>query len=106
MIAIRPIVHVVLHLVAPAAVARLGFKARWRRALVVLLAVNIVDLDHLFASPVYDPNRCSIGLHPLHSTIPVVLYGALAIWPKTRIVGIGLLLHMLLDLGDCLWMGF
>jgi hypothetical protein len=34
----------------------------------------IVDLDHLLADPIYDPNRCSIGFHPLHSYPAIVIY--------------------------------
>ena len=31
-----------------------------------MMATMLVDLDHLFADPIYDPDRCSIGFHPLH----------------------------------------
>ena len=34
-----------------------------------------------------------------------VILGMLAGWPKPRLVGVGLLLHMLLDGVDCWWMG-
>jgi len=61
----------------------------------------LVDLDHLLASPVYDPTRCSIGFHPLHTLLPIVLYVLLCLPAKTRIVGIGLIVHMILDSIDC-----
>ena len=69
-----------------------------------MVATMIVDLDHLLADPIYDPERCSIGFHPLHTTPAIAVYVLLAAWPKTRLVGVGLLIHMALDLGDCAWM--
>ena len=65
----------------------------------------VVDLDHLIADPIYDPNRCSIGFHPLHTTVPIVLYSLLLLHPKTRLVGLGLFIHIALDAGDCLVQG-
>ena len=35
----------------------------------------LIDLDHLLADPVYAPDRCSIGFHPLHTAPAVVLLG-------------------------------
>lgn len=71
----------------------------------ILIATMLVDLDHLLADPVYDPNRCSIGFHPLHQYLPIGIYGLMTLLPKTRLVGLGLVLHMLLDFGDCVSMG-
>jgi hypothetical protein len=71
-----------------------------------MVATMAVDLDHLLAAPVFDPNRCSIGFHPLHTWPAMALY--LLQWPsvpKTRLVGLGLVIHMVLDGIDCLWMG-
>jgi len=70
----------------------------------ILLLTMLVDLDHLFANPVYDPARCSIGFHPLHGFIPIGCYGLLLLYKKTMLVGLGLLIHMLLDLFDCVAM--
>lgn len=61
----------------------------------------LVDLDHLLAVPMYDPQRCSIGFHPLHSYPAIVIYLFMMVFPKTRLVGIGLVLHMALDYLDC-----
>ena len=66
-----------------------------------MMVTMVVDLDHLFANPVYDHNRCSIGFHPLHSLWLQPLYVGLLIWPKTRVIGLGLVIHMILDLVDC-----
>jgi len=64
----------------------------------------IVDLDHLLADPIYDPNRCSIGYHPLHSYPAILFYLVLTMIPKTRLIGLGLMIHMVLDGLDCIWM--
>jgi len=66
-----------------------------------MMATMLVDLDHLLASPIYDPARCSIGFHPLHSWLPMALYCLLISNPKTRLIGLGLVIHMLLDSLDC-----
>lgn len=101
---IRPVVHLLLHLLVPAAVARLWFRDRWRRAWLIMLLAMLVDLDHLLADPLYDPDRCSIGYHPLHTAPAVAAYALLALWPTTRLLAVGLLLHMALDAVDCAWM--
>ncbi len=93
--------HLALHFVAPAVITGLFFRRIWRAAYLVMIATMLVDLDHLFANPIYDSNRCSIGFHPLHELWFIVLYVALCFIPKTRLVGIGLSIHMVLDAIDC-----
>ncbi len=66
-----------------------------------MIATMLVDLDHLVATPIYEMNRCSIGFHPLHRVWFILLYIALCFIPKTRLVGIGLTIHMALDAIDC-----
>jgi hypothetical protein len=101
---VRALVHGALHLVVPAVTARLVWPRRWQRVAVALILMNLVDLDHLLATPVYDPGRCSLGFHPLHSWPAQVLWAGLAIWRPTRIAGVGALTHMALDGIDCVWM--
>lgn len=93
--------HLMLHVGVPGAVAWSAFRPGWRRAWGVMLLTMLVDVDHLLADPVYDPGRCSIGFHPLHTWPAVALYAGLALWRPTRIVGVGLLIHMALDGLDC-----
>lgn len=82
-----------------------GFQARlFRRAWLLLLLGWVIDLDHLLADPIYAPDRCSIGFHPLHTAPAIAAYGALTVARPTRLLGIGLLIHIGLDLVDCLWM--
>lgn len=70
-----------------------------------MTAMMIVDIDHLMAVPVFDPGRCGIGFHPLHSYIAIGVYVVLAVTPKTRLFGLGLVIHMALDWVDCVCMG-
>jgi hypothetical protein len=64
----------------------------------------LVDLDHLLADPIFDPARCSVGFHPLHSYPAIAGYAAMLLVPVLRIAATGLLLHMGADYLDCLWM--
>lgn len=100
----RASLHLLLHVVVPLLVALSVFRGRWRWAFLVMMATMLVDLDHLLAVPRYDPNRCSIGFHPLHQALPVVVYVLLCLFPKTRLVGVGLVIHMGLDAIDCFLM--
>ena len=68
-----------------------------------MLATMLVDLDHLFATPIFDPGRCGIGFHPLHSEFAIAAYFVGLFIPKVRIVALGLLFHMLTDWQDCFW---
>ena len=103
---IRSIVHLLLHFIVPGSVAKLGFPKKWKKAWVIMISTMIVDLDHLLAVPVFNPERCSIGFHPLHSYFAVFVYLLLTIPGKTRFVGLGLVIHMALDGIDCVWIGF
>ena len=78
----------------------------WRKAWLIMVATMLVDIDHLLATPIYDPKRCSIGFHPLHELIPIAFYLLLCCVPRyfglqLRLIGIGLVIHMVLDSIDC-----
>ena len=60
--------------------------------------------DHLLADPIYAPNRCSIGFHPLHTAPAIAVYAGLCVPKRTRLFGIGLIIHIVLDAIDCWWM--
>ena len=93
--------HIVLHFLVPAIVASLFYQKMSFKAWLIMIATMIVDLDHLLANPMYDPNRCSIGFHPLHSYLAVVIYVGLLFVPRVRLIAIGLVIHMALDYADC-----
>ncbi|MDQ3392774.1 MAG: DUF6122 family protein [Bacteroidota bacterium] len=93
--------HIVLHFLVPAIVAGIFYRKEWQKVFLILIATMLVDMDHLLADPIYDPDRCSIGFHPLHSYVAVGVYFIMLIFPKTRIIGLGLVIHMVLDFIDC-----
>ena len=66
-----------------------------------MMLTMLVDLDHLIATPIYDAARCSIGFHPLHQFVPIMIYSFACFVPKTRLIGLGLIIHMILDSIDC-----
>ena len=103
---LQTVIHYSLHFLAPGVIAYFFFHEKWKQAYLIMLLTMLVDLDHLFARPIFDPNRCSIGYHPLHSHLAIAIYFIL-LWPKkTRVMAIGLLLHMFTDYQDCLWNRF
>lgn len=69
-----------------------------------MLLGMLIDLDHLLANPIFDSNRCSINFHPLHSYYALVLYVLLLFPKKTRLIGLGLVIHIIADQSDCLLM--
>lgn len=93
--------HILLHFIVPAMVVGVFFRREWKKAYLIMIGTMLVDLDHLWAEPIYDPQRCSIGFHPLHSFWAIAIYVVLCFPRKSRYVGIGLLIHMVLDSLDC-----
>ena len=96
------ILHVILHFFLPLAVAKAVWREKWIRPFLIMAITIAVDLDHLLADPIFDPNRCSINIHPLHSWPAIVVYLACLLSPNLRIVALGLLIHMALDGTYCL----
>ncbi|MGY5846523.1 DUF6122 family protein [Salegentibacter sp. HM20] len=99
--------HYFLHFIVIGAIAWFYDKKNWKRNWLILLATMAVDIDHIVATPLFDPMRCGIGYHPLHSFWAIGVYFFGSIFVKHRIlklVFIGLLFHMLTDFIDCLWM--
>lgn len=118
----RAAIHLILHVIVPLIITVICVPVGKRKSVfLVLMATMLVDVDHLLATPIYEANRCSIMFHPLHQTLPIALYLLMAVWPlsgwalKRQLkpaecwlgwVGLGLLIHMLLDGIDCGWMRF
>ena len=97
----KSVFHLALHFVVPALLVGLFYRQHWRVAYLILIATMLVDVDHLLADPIYDPTRCSIGFHPLHQLGFIAFYGFLSAIPHTRLLGLGLIIHMALDAIDC-----
>lgn len=100
----RSSIHLFLHFAVPALIALAFYRQRFLSAWLIMVATMVVDLDHLLADPIFDPNRCSIGFHPLHSYPAIGAYALMTIPPGLRLIGLGLLIHMAVDWTDCLWM--
>lgn len=101
LMSVKFLLHYGLHFIAPFFIGYLFYRRQWLKVSLILIATMLVDLDHLLATPIFEPNRCSIGFHPLHSYPAIAIYLIGLIQKKTRIVAIGLLLHMLADYLDC-----
>ena len=100
----RIIIHLILHFFIPFAVAKSIWREKWIRPFLIMTLTIAIDLDHFFSDPFFDPNRCSIGSHPLHSWPAIGFYLAFLFIPYLRIAALGLLIHMALDGTDCLWL--
>lgn len=98
---IRFFIHYGIHFVVPIVIGLYFFKGNKKRVILILLSAILIDLDHLLANPIFDADRCSINFHPLHSYWAMGCYLLLVLSKKTKIIGIGLLLHILADLVDC-----
>jgi hypothetical protein len=103
---IQPILHYSLHFLFPFLIAWFFYREKCLKAGLIMVSTMLVDLDHLLSNPIFDPNRCSINFHFMHTYWAIGFYTILLFFPKARIVAIGLLFHMLTDFEDCLWILF
>ena len=98
---LQSLTHYGIHFIGPLIVALLFFNKYWLRAYILMILGMLIDLDHLLATPVFDPNRCSINFHPLHSYYAIGLYIIMISIKKTRLIGLGLVIHIIADAIDC-----
>lgn len=106
---LQPLIHYGLHFLFPGLIAWLFFRKEWKKVWLIMLATMLVDLDHLLADPIFDPQRCGIGFHPLHSYYAIAVYFLIFFFSKIRIgkiVALGLLFHMFTDFQDCIWIKY
>lgn len=97
----RIFLHYGIHFLVPVAVGLIFYREYRLKAIIILLAGILIDADHLPASPVFDPQRCSIGFHALHTYWAIGAYCLLFFLPRTRIYGLAFLIHILADASDC-----
>jgi hypothetical protein len=102
----RDIIHYLLHFGLPLLVAVLFYKNNILRVYLVMAGTMLIDADHLLATPIFDPCRCSIGFHPLHSYPAIAIYVIMLFSKRTRVLAIGLLIHVATDGVDCLLQPF
>jgi len=105
---LRHVVHYSCHFGVPFLFARLFWKEHWRQAGLIMVGTMLIDLDHFLADPVFDPARCSVGFHPLHTKWAAMIYGGLLAVPswKLRAIATGCLWHLCTDYLDCRMAGF
>lgn len=102
----QQLVHYSLHFLVIGLIAYLYDRGNWLRYWLILAGTMLVDLDHLLANPIFDPERCGIGFHLLHSELAITAYvlGMIFIKHKIiRLICIGLFFHMFTDFIDCIW---
>ncbi|MBL7056195.1 hypothetical protein ISS07_04740 [Candidatus Woesearchaeota archaeon] len=99
------LIHIVSNIILAYAIFLYNKKVKrrinFKLILFVILASNAIDMDHLLANPIYDPERCSINFHPLHSWyfFPIYLFGSFM--KKYRYFFWGIDIHIILDFLDC-----
>jgi hypothetical protein len=96
--------HYGSHLFIPLFIALIWYKSNWKIAFLIMFSGMWIDLDHLLANPIFDSNRCSINFHPLHTYYAIAIYLLLLIPKKTRLIGLGLVIHIIADTIDCAFM--
>jgi hypothetical protein len=100
---IRFLAHYGIHFIVPILIAFYFYKDNKFWIAVILILGIVIDIDHVLANPMFHPNRCSINFHPLHSYWAIGAYAILFFFKKTRIIGLALLIHILADTVDCLF---
>ncbi len=98
---LRFFLHYGIHFIVPLAMAYIFYRPQYGKAMLILLAGIVLDVDHLLADPIFSADRCSIGFHPLHGYWAIALYFLLLFPTKTRIWGLAFLIHILADVVDC-----
>ncbi len=100
----RHITHYSFHLLVPFVFGKMFWKKKWRQAGLIMASTILIDIDHLLADPVFDPGRCSLSFHPLHTLWAGVAYAGLLAVPswRARAVAVGCLWHLGTDGLDCL----
>jgi Family of unknown function (DUF6122) len=108
MLNFQTLVHYSFHFIVPGLLAWIFFNEQWGLAWMIMIGTIFVDLDHLLARPIFDPKRCSIGFHLLHSYLAIAVYALLLFVPNfyVQTIAVGLLFHMYTDWQDCAWTSY
>lgn len=104
MITVRTCIHYGIHFIGPLLIAFYCYKHYWKRAYLIMMLGFLIDLDHLWATPIFMANRCSINTHWLHTYPAIGLYLIIWAYKPTRLLGWGLVIHIIADAADCLLM--
>ena len=98
------LIHFSLHLFIPFYIAKLIYNKNWLNMGIIMVLTILIDLDHIFSNPIYDVNRCSLGVHPLHTIWAALFYFIMLFFRSSKLnaIGIGCLWHLCTDGIDCL----
>lgn len=101
---LRHFIHYFLHLVFPYFLAKTIDNKNYLKVYFALLSSMLIDLDHLFADPIFDPNRCSIDFHFLHQIefFSIYLIGFFISKKYIKFFFLGLIMHLIIDKLDCI----
>lgn len=98
--------NLIIHLLAGVLLALTFKKCRskeeLKRMVLWFSIANLIDIDHFLATPIYNPLRCGINFHPLHSWYMLPFYIGGLFHKKARYLSTGILIHLLLDSIDCI----
>jgi hypothetical protein len=100
---LRNIVHYGFHFLVPFLFGYLFWRKNWKLAGLLMVSTMAIDLDHLLADPIFDPDRCGVGFHPMHTIWAAIAYVVLFFFPswKLKAIAVGCLFHLLTDSVDC-----
>lgn len=100
---VRTLLHYSLHFLAPILLGYLFWRKNWKIASLLMIGTMAIDIDHLLATPIFDPNRCSVGFHPLHTGWAALAYVSIGFLPswKFKAIAVGCLFHLFTDSVDC-----
>lgn len=104
----QAIAHYTNHFVIILLIAWIYNPGQLRKGYLILLSTMLIDIDHLWATPIFDPDRCSVGFHVFHSEVAIGVYVLGLFIFKNRwikLAFIGLVFHIITDGIDCLWSG-
>jgi hypothetical protein len=97
---LRVSIHFSLHFLFPGFLAKRFYPEKWKKIWLLFLSTMLVDLDHLLSTPIFDPDRLSLGFHLLHTYPAIAIYLGMMFLKPLRPIGIGLVFHMFTDLLD------
>jgi hypothetical protein len=95
------IIHLLFNILIFFIIDKIGFNLN-SADFIFMLASNLIDLDHLRSKPIFKPGRNSFKTHLLHKQwklVTVLSFIILFIRPIS-FLGLGILLHFLLDILD------
>ncbi|WP_265498201.1 DUF6122 family protein [Providencia rustigianii] len=100
---LRNIIHYGFHFLVPFLFGYLFWRKNWQLAALLMIATMTIDLDHLLADPIFDPDRCGVGYHPMHTIWAAIAYVVLFFFPswKLKAIAVGCLFHLFTDSVDC-----